>query len=66
MAMVACDAAGFDIIIQVHDEIAFSVKSKEEAEQAAHIMRTCTPLELPSKVDVEVGRSWGHSMGFEG
>lgn len=65
MAMVACDAAGFDIIIQVHDEIAFSVKSKEEAEQAAHIMRTCTPLELPSKVDVEVGQSWGHSMGFE-
>lgn len=66
MAMVACDEAGLDIIIQVHDEIAFSVKSKEEAEHAAHIMRTCTPLELPSKVDVEMGVSWGHSMGFEG
>ena len=66
MAMVACAEAGLDIIIQVHDEIAFSVKSKDEAEHAAHIMRTCTPLELPSKVDVEMGVSWGHSMGFEG
>lgn len=66
MAMVACSEAGLDIIIQVHDEIAFSVKSKDEAEHAAHIMRTCTPLELPSKVDVEMGVSWGHSMGFEG
>lgn len=64
-AMVDCDAAGFDIIIQVHDEIAFSVEDKAEAERAAEIMRNCTPLELPSKVDVEVGASWGHSMGYE-
>lgn len=66
MAMVACAEAGLDIIIQVHDEIAFSVHDMKEAAEAAYIMRTCTPLELPSKVDVEIGRSWGHSMGFEG
>jgi len=66
MAMVACAEAGLDIIIQVHDEIAFSVKSKAEAEEAAQIMRNCTPLELPSKVDVEIGPSWGHSMGWDG
>ncbi len=66
MAMVACAEAGLDIIIQVHDEIAFSVKDRDEAERAAEIMRNCTPLELPSKVDVEIGKSWGHSMGFEG
>lgn len=64
MAMVACDAAGLDIIIQVHDEIAFSVDGMSEASEAAEIMKTCTPLELPSKVDVEIGKSWGHSMGF--
>ena len=66
MAMVACAEAGLDIIIQVHDEIAFSVHDMKEAAEAAYIMRTCTPLELPSKVDVEIGQSWGHSMGFEG
>lgn len=63
MAMVACDDAGFDLIIQVHDEIAFGVQNPEEAEAAAEIMRNCTPLQLPSKVDVELGTSWGHSKG---
>lgn len=61
-AMVEADAAGFDIIIQVHDEIAFSVENKEEGEAAAEIMRTCVPLNIPSKVDVEIGPSWGESM----
>ena len=62
-AMVDCDAAGFDMLIQVHDEIAFSVESREEAERAAEIMRNCVPAELPFKVDVETGASWGESMG---
>lgn len=61
-AMVECDAAGFDTIIQVHDEIAFSVRDRAEAEAAADVMRTCVPMELPSKVDVETGASWGESM----
>lgn len=61
-AMVDLDAAGFDMIIQVHDEIALSVGDKAEAERGADIMRNCVPLELPSKVDVEVGASWGASM----
>jgi DNA polymerase I-like protein with 3'-5' exonuclease and polymerase domains len=65
-AMVALDDAGFDMIIQVHDEVAFSVPEPREAEEAAEIMRTCVPLELPSKVDVEIGSSWGHSMGYKG
>jgi len=66
MAMVACAEAGMDIIIQVHDEIAFSVTSPEDAQKAAQVMRECVPLELPSKVDVEMGSSWGHSMGWNG
>ena len=61
--MVECDDAGFDMITQVHDEIAFSVEDSQEAERAADIMRTCVPLELPSKVDVEIGENWGDSMG---
>lgn len=66
MAMVACDEAGFDTIIQVHDEICFSVEDEAEANEAAELMKSCTPLELPSKVDVEIGESWGHSMGWDG
>lgn len=65
MAMAALDAEGFDMILQVHDEVALSVKDRKEAEAAALIMKTCAPLELPSKVDVEIGKSWGHSMGYD-
>lgn len=66
MAMVELDREGFDIILQVHDEVGLSVGDMKEAAAAAELMKTCTPLELPSKVDVEIGRSWGHSMGYAG
>jgi DNA polymerase I-like protein with 3'-5' exonuclease and polymerase domains len=65
-AMVKLAEDGFDMILQVHDEVALSVKTVAEAEDAAQVMRTCVPLELPSKVDVELGPSWGHSMGYAG
>jgi len=43
----------------VHDEIALSVKSREEAEEAALLMRDAVKLEVPLRVDVEIGESWG-------
>lgn len=63
-AMLDLDAAGFDIMIQVHDEIAMSVNQKSEAEEAARIMEHTIELEVPTVVDVEIGESWGHSMGY--
>jgi DNA polymerase I-like protein with 3'-5' exonuclease and polymerase domains len=36
-----------------------SVDTKEEAEAAAEIMRNCVQLEVPLKVDVEIGTTWG-------
>jgi DNA polymerase I-like protein with 3'-5' exonuclease and polymerase domains len=60
-AMVALHKAGFRILLQVHDEIAVSVKNKDEAEAAAEIMRKAVDLEVPSKVDVELGNSWGQA-----
>jgi len=65
MSMVLLDEAGFDLIIQVHDENAIGVENKEQAEDAATIMRNALPAKIPFKVDVEIGKSWGHSMGFE-
>lgn len=64
-AMVALDAAGYGerLLLQVHDEMDTSVTSQAMADDMAHIMATCTPLQVPSKVDVEVGASWGESMG---
>jgi len=65
-SIIDCDEAGFDIMLQIHDEIAFNVKRREEAEAAAELMRNAIALTVPTKVDVEVGESWGHSMGWDG
>lgn len=60
-AMVALDKAGFRVLLQVHDELAVSVNTREEAEEAARIMCTAVELEVPSRVDVELGPSWGEA-----
>ena len=60
-AMVALAKAGFNPILQVHDELALSVKNREEAQAAAEIMANAVRLEVPSRCDVEVGPSWGEA-----
>jgi len=58
-AMLAVHKAGFNLMLQVHDEVALSVKTREEAEEAAKLMREAVQLDVPSKVDVEIGETWG-------
>lgn len=48
-------------MIQIHDEIAVSVKSVDEAHAVAQVMVEAVPLEVPSKCDVEIGPSWGEA-----
>jgi len=60
-AMVKLSKAGFNVLLQVHDEIAISVKTREEAMEALNIMLSAVRLEVPSKVDLEIGPSWGEA-----
>ena len=60
-AMIALHKAGFRILLQVHDEIALSVNNRDEAVQASEIMTKAVNLEVPSRVDVEMGPSWGEA-----
>lgn len=61
MAVVALEAAGFPLQLQVHDEVDFTVASRAVAEEAAQIMINVVPMHVPSRVDVEVGPSWGEA-----
>ena len=61
-AMIALHEAGFNLLLQVHDEIALSVKTRDEARAAADIMETAVKLVVPSRVDVEIGPSWGEAV----
>jgi DNA polymerase I-like protein with 3'-5' exonuclease and polymerase domains len=61
-ALIELDREGFCIHLQVHDEIDMSVPDRQTAERAADIMVNCVPLRVPSKVDVEIGPSWGEAV----
>jgi len=60
-AMVDLYKQGTIPLIQIHDEIAVSVKDKEEAQKIADIMTSSVLLEVPNKCDIEIGPSWGES-----
>jgi len=61
MAMVALHEAGERLLLQVHDELVLSVETKEQAQRAAEIMANVVRLEIPSRVDVEIGENWGEA-----
>ena len=58
-AMVDIYQSGRIPLIQIHDEVAISVKDREDAENISRIMENAVLLEVPNKCDVEVGSSWG-------
>jgi len=60
-AMVDIYATGKVPLIQIHDEIALSVKDMNEAKKYSTIMENAVNLVIPNKCDVEVGASWGQS-----
>lgn len=61
-AMINLYKEGHLPLVQIHDEIAMSVKSVDEANNIAYLMETAVPLEVPSKCDVEIGPSWGEAV----
>ena len=61
MAMVALHEAGERLLLQVHDEIVLSVEDRGQAERAAEIMANCVKMEIPNRVDVEIGPNWGEA-----
>jgi len=61
-AMLDLWQVGVQPLVSVHDELGFSVKSKEEAEKYAKIMCDAIELEIPMISDIEIGINWGSSM----
>jgi DNA polymerase I-like protein with 3'-5' exonuclease and polymerase domains len=60
-AMVNIYKTGRIPLVQIHDEIAMSVKNREEAKEVAEIMENAVPLEIPNLCDIEIGPSWGEA-----
>jgi len=58
-AMLELSKEGYIAHVQVHDELDFSIASDKDVNKIKEIMETCIDLLVPSKVDVELGKSWG-------
>ena len=46
-------------LVQIHDELAFSVEDQEEAESLCKIMEEAVGLEVPTPCDISLGSTWG-------
>lgn len=59
LAMLAVYRAGDVPHITIHDELDLSVTDHAHAKRIREAMLDCVKLEVPMKVDVELGPSWG-------
>ena len=60
-AMINVCKAGVPPMLQIHDELAFSVDTAEQARELANVMEQAVPLSVPNKCDIDIGPSWGEA-----
>ena len=60
-AMLQIYESGVVPLLQIHDELACSVQSAEQAQNISRIMEQALPLKVPSKCDIDLGPSWGEA-----
>jgi DNA polymerase I-like protein with 3'-5' exonuclease and polymerase domains len=46
-------------LIQIHDELALSVKDLKEAQEIQEVMENAVELKVPSPTDISLGETWG-------
>jgi DNA polymerase I-like protein with 3'-5' exonuclease and polymerase domains len=59
LAFAQCFEAGIQPMLQVHDELCFSVSSDAQSNEIIEIMEGGLDLKVPSKVDVALVKDWG-------
>jgi DNA polymerase I len=60
--MIDLDKEGINPMIQIHDELAISLKDDPETQKKIiDIMENTIEMSVPSKVDVAIGNNWGEA-----
>ena len=59
LAFAQCYEAGHKPMLQVHDELCFSIGNEEQTREITEIMENGLQLKVPSKVDVALEKDWG-------
>jgi DNA polymerase I-like protein with 3'-5' exonuclease and polymerase domains len=61
-AMINCYKAGYKPLLQIHDELCFSIDSEDDIKGVKELMENAIEhLKVPFKVDIALGRSWGEA-----
>jgi len=61
-AMIDCHKAGYLPLLQIHDELCFSINEEKDIIDVKDIMENAIDtLKVPSKVDIAIGKSWGEA-----
>jgi len=61
-AMIDCYKAGFQPLLQIHDELCFSINEEKDIKQVKELMENAIEnLKVPFAVDVATGKSWGEA-----
>ena len=58
-AMLMCWRAGYVPMLQMHDELAFSLMREKDGKIIAQLMRDAIKISVPMRVDEEYGETWG-------
>ena len=62
-AIVACkEELGIQPILQIHDELCFNVENKSQIKKIKNTMENCMDLNVPSVVDIALGKNFGEAM----
>ena len=48
-------------MLQIHDELCFSIKEESEVKKITKLMENCMELKVPSVVDVAIGKDFGEA-----
>jgi DNA polymerase I-like protein with 3'-5' exonuclease and polymerase domains len=61
-AMINCYKQGFKPLLQIHDELCFSINDENDIKGVKEVMENAIEnLKVPFKVDVALGKSWGEA-----
>ena len=61
-AMLDCATLGYLPLLQVHDELCFSIKDKKDIDIIKETMENCVEFLVPMKVDVAIGDNFGETI----
>ena len=61
-AMINCYKQGYQPLLQIHDELCFSINEDADIKGVKEVMENAIEnLKVPFKVDVAIGKSWGEA-----